>query len=1137
MPEAVGQRQADPGDFSVEAGDIDWTFILQLRANAGQASRAAVPSESFTVEPQTLALPNKATNAGVLEHGTHLHWSTAPEIGLPTGPFTVWRRPQATTFPVQTQTRPLQLQVASGANGTRIISWRRPLAIARLACSVPMGGGTLIAWSGNPSPENWVALQQVAAGTSLSIVLAGDAITGVMVSPGVNVTTVHGLTANTVANLSGWQAVERVGFPGPDGFWDGHGQHGTSQGFLVEAPELTGGLTTPNTAATRRYRRGLPVIGWPAAITDEIAAPSYQVPQPRPLLRELAEAEPRSFLQLIRGLMSEAPPDMKDHRETIQVPPPENSVGSTATTASTTAEIAPLELLLASVTTDPIMSLLLGFGTALPSILTTSSVSPGTPFDYMITADWRPDPASHEIVTRAALALRTPPALAGATPFDLEAEASVAMKPAGRDRAWRRSVRMGWEHPPETDLYRVASVAAAANRIDSERPGRLLNESHEPRGFLPIGVTRSLDDPEPTRLSIMDPSVAIAASDSPDQNSRQEMYYAAVTQTIFGLWGNWSATTVELTEPNPDRVIILDARLDASPVSSGPCPGTLVIDFAWDWSLRTPRSISFRSHLYAQDERSDSPESDVPTDVFPRSLGGNDAPIEVLFAGNQTTAQGASIVALNEAGDDFVAFGPAQGEGVRRYRMTIDDLSLDFDNTTHIGLALWARAVERMSPGRIGPWPLEPHLSSVSDPRPPHIEVDHVQLASLPDASGECHVRVSWPAVPNAAGYIIYESSETTLRTQLGLDERSIEATLSARRDEVEAALLDRPSRNAFTRRIAELVTVTSLDLTLPRGSTEIHYFTVLAQTAAGVPSEWPTGSEAADRLIAVAVPRIAKPQPPVLEVSRAFVGAGPDAVPIAEIAVSPQLGHRTQRVVLYRTRVDSAARVVDSMGPPIADVNTSANGWTVERASQNGAPASIINMQGRDDPDGSWRNIWYRAIAWSDGDPERGLLAARSEPSPARSIVIPPPGPPELSSLAISQGAGGQLIVFLSWSSPAPIASTPLGPHRMSIDVRAAQFPEPVLVDELALESVAPSQEVALQRWEQANGSDDTAGPPSLWWRDGDPDDDGVQTYRAIVRRPDSEAALSMQVHLRDPIGRSSEATASFDADDLQEV
>ena len=110
-------------------------------------------------------------------------------------------------------------------------------------------------------------------------------------------------------------------------------------------------------------------------------------------------------------------------------------------------------------------------------------------------------------------------------------------------------------------------------------------------------------------------------------------------------------------------------------------------------------------------------------------------------------------IALNPAGDQQVAFGNAQGNETRRYRVAIPGFQLDFAPSHHIGLALWTQGQESIPPQHVGSWSPEPSVISTSDPRPPLIAPDIVTLSSLPDSAGESHAVLKWSGSPGADGY------------------------------------------------------------------------------------------------------------------------------------------------------------------------------------------------------------------------------------------------------------------------------------------------------------------------------------------------------------------------------------------------
>lgn len=316
------------------------------------------------------------------------------------------------------------------------------------------------------------------------------------------------------------------------------------------------------------------------------------------------------------------------------------------------------------------------------------------------------------------------------------------------------------------------------------------------------------------------------------------------------------------------------------------------------------------------------------------------------------------------------------------------------------------------------------------------------------------------------------------------------------------------PSRRPFTRRFSDLETGTSRDVTLPRGSRDIHFFAILAQSQSGLDSGWPTEGIPGDQLFAIAAPLIAKPEPPLLELRRVPAPGGGFA---AQITVTPRIGHRARRVRVFRTRLADAARRIDTMGPPIASLEGSGGAWTVETADDDTATGFIASATGTDMPEGAWRRVWYRAEVFSGEDQDRALLPGRSDPSPPQFVVIPPEGDPDLSPLEMDWPGGPPGNVIVRWSSAAPVEDTPIGAHNMSFDLRgAAAAAQAVLSEDRALSLLATA----------------ATPPPDMatWWREGAPDAAGIQEYRALIRRGPDRPRMSLAVRLRDPLGRLSE-------------
>jgi hypothetical protein len=590
-------------------------------------------------------------------------------------------------------------------------------------------------------------------------------------------------------------------------------------------------------------------------------------------------------------------------------------------------------------------------------------------------------------------------------------------------------------------------------------------------------------------------------------------------QDIFGQWSTWSVINSAITQPAVDKVRIVSAEFRFTSVSTPPiskCPANLVVEFLWDWRVRSPMRISFRGRLHAASYHGQPPPINTLPPAFQTQLGGAflntfTLNFDVLAANGAPTSSWPGFnplvhcQALNAAGDQQVAFGNAQGVEARRYRVTIPGFELDFGGTGHIGLALWAQGQEAILPKRNGPWSDPPNMIATSDPRPPVIVPDIVTLSSLPDAAGESHAVLKWSASPGAEGYFIYETTETKLLRAKGDPEPDPDKTLSQRLTRLLQIFDENPvaRRTEFVRRNSRLIKANSADVTLPRGSTAIHLYVVLGVSAGQVEAAWPTSSTA---LYAFAAPRVPRPGTPMIEVTPYLDKNVNPNVYRAKIRVTTRKGPVVNRIDLHRVRVDDAAKEIDTMGPPVMEIDPLDPGWTPKAI-----PEPHIVAEVEETPSGSWKRVWYRAAAWSQPDPLRGTLSARSPASTAAWVVVPPATPPNISALTLEWPGGGPGDVLVKWSSAATLKKTPLGTHRISISARRAGAPAeeaPLIAVESELHRLGTTQPVT--------GS-------GAWRIDGGKP---VQ-YRAIVRRADVNDAVQLSVRITDPLGRTSESLA----------
>lgn len=1038
-----------------------------------------------------------------------LRWQTSPAAGLPSEPFKVWRRP---ALPLADHGS-VGFEAIELSPVEKIIQFDEPLASVRLTVGSSTDATvTIVVLCGPPLIESMVTVQTrtLVAGGSASMDIQAPLITALLLLNVSSFDSITGVTLERLNTVDSWQPVETVGLPVEESEWAPTGQrHGRKQG-------LVGAEMPAHDAAVDRFKRGVNPLGWWPGFPDGTTAPPWEMPDPSRLVDESA----LQLLPLLRQVAADAPNQQAARLFQFIIDPPQNPAGDTMPAVQPgKAELSPIGLLAMAASTDPMLAVTLGYGTGYPdedipainlaerSFFGDSSRSD---WDWLITGLWEKGlDGQSTAVEFAALVPRPTLALPAPAPADLKVDFQAHLRPAQRDQAWLASIRTSWERFPLTQLASVASFAAARHRSGAAVAAEaLLQKRAMTQGFRPIGNARNDHDPEPTRQSATDGALPI-----PNNPGSVAMGYAVATQNIFGIWSPWVAGPIDVGQPAPARVQFLSADLAASDTGSGTlCPATLVCEISVDWRVRSVARIELRGRLFAAATRhSEPPAGPAPTGLQ-KQLGGAAAASWTNFAGDVPGMVGGAVESLNPEGTAVVAPGDAGQSSSRRYRVTVAGFSLDYAATPHVGLVLEARLVEKIAPQWVGPWSPLPKLAWASDPRArASTVIDIVRLASLPDAAGECHAHIDWLALPGAIGYALYESTETRiLSSHDGFPEPTPERTLSQRLTTIKQAFAAAPLRRDFTRHNAELLTTTDVDVTLPRGSRDIHLYTVLPVMAGGNEGPWPEGPQADAALIPYAAPRVAEPAPPTIEVQpvQDAAPAPPNYRARLQIGTRGNTGARPKRIDIYRVRVDDAARRLDSMGPPIATLYSSNGSWTVSPPAGGGD--WIDQVTGFDQPTGSWRNVWYRAVAWSEDDPLRAVLKGRSQPSPAVSVLVPPAGPPDLSPLVISWPGADPAAALLSFTSTAPVAPTPVGPHTLSVEARVTAGV--VMVQDTSMLD-------RLDTTPPATGS-------GVWRVDGTP-----AGYRVLLRRPSIDDAVSIIVRLTDPLGRTREQTITVAA------
>lgn len=1104
--------------------------------NVPEPSR--VPANTLTARLNTDAPGFDLKDFGNRSVALFLRWQLHPNMGLPSGPFRVWRRP---AMPLGENEAVTFFRAAVPPLGTVHLLTRPCVAIeVRVTSGGAPANVTFTALASGVSFDSVVEFDSVAApaGGSRTTKLYGPHISAVLVTGGEGHSiSITGVTQDKAAALGDWELVETVGLPvDPATFSDLPGQsHGADQGLVgAEVPAVE--------AAIQRFTRGVNQFGWYTDFPTGKQAPTWEVPDPKDMVADADAA----LLQAVHEALKLAPEKQAEFLTKHLIHPPENPNGERMPAEDGAAEVSPIKLLQMAASTDPMQAVILGFGTGypyedIPTVTFSDRSFFGDPnrsdWDYRITAHWTDGLNGQSAPEDYAVVIPRPPKVVRPPlPSNLEHHFLAHQRPAAPDGNWVASSRLSWDRLPLANIAPVSSFAFGRSETTNAGPATPMMEPRpSAKGHMPIGNNENDQDPEYPKQSATDQGLVI-------QNSPGSIgaTYGIANQNLFGIWSKWATASFSTTQPEPDPVNIISATLRPLDTGSGTiCPADLVVEFVVDWRIRSVSRIDFRGRLYNAPNRHEEPPLPPPGGLQ-KTVGGAAQNVFVSFAGDTPSlndpsvplvAHEDSVRCLNGQGDAVVAPGFATQGHARRYRVTIPGFSLNYAATRHIGLALEARLREVIAPGRVGSFSDPETLTYASDPRArPTQVIDIVRLASLPDAKGESHAVLSWNSVPSAVGYILYQTTETRMLESRGLAAAAPGTSLSERLTRLKTEFRNNPDRRDFTRQNRSLLEVTELDVAIPRGSQDIQLYLVIPQSAGGIEGPWPSGPTADDALIPFVAPRVDVPAPPTIE-ALPIEEAGQRKARL-EVCTRDQKGARPARIDIYRSRVSDAARQLDSMGPPLASLSGSSGIWQVLTKDQppTGSPVDFnVSVRGDDAPTGSWKPYWYRAIAWSDDQPQQGVLGGRGRASPAVAVLVPPSGPPPLTPISLSWPGGTVEDILASFSAPVPVMPTPSGPHQLAAEVSLEGEVSPA-----HFTTVAPgAAEDERNPGRKLPGampleliSEVPATSQTGLWR---VDDGQERNYRLLIKRPNSMPKGTITLRLTDPLGRVSEETVSF--------
>ncbi|MCX7304302.1 MAG: hypothetical protein NTV73_08175 [Hyphomicrobiales bacterium] len=745
-----------------------------------------------------------------------------------------------------------------------------------------------------------------------------------------------------LANLGGWSLVETVGLPATTG-WD-------DTGYALDGQGPAGQETDALDAAYARLLRGAPRKGWRGQTPGGNQPPAWERPDEARFLKHIAgghvlrglaamlidEPSPRRHRFYTSEIEAEMPSELLPHLLLDDV------IGSVGEDDRPSGSWNPLMLLLMGAATDPLAALAYGFATAVDASFSNEI--------YMVSVRHTLEPGSGKEIELADIVFPASLHRPVPTPGGLAARRSRVTRPQGVDRAALETTAVTWDRPvrpllqPPLAAETPFAVAYAIARFGSP-PEDILLTPRDYAGGWESYVPGTSPDNEPVAFQDHMHRTHDGTAGGDPYPGQLDVVYAVAGQDLFGRWSDWREVEHTVPPEVPHAPKILSVRID---------DGLLVVDFAWDWSDRSPEFIELAGVW-----------TDAPGSVL--------ASVRVKYGGgDEGVCADGSVRALAQDRNPC-GWGAEQDKnpsepGTRFYRWGTRQ-TIDLSGKASREFGVRGRGQKHLhflfDPDfGVGPWTAFSRARVWDDrplPAPAVVAPEAPSWASLPDAVGVSRFTLNWPAVPGAAGYIVYEATETALldADQSGTD---LSAPHHVRLAELRRRNLSGKQRS-FRRLNENLETGTSYEVALPRGSRVIHVFAVTTMSANRAEGPWPHNAR---MFFTVAAPRIVRPPAPGIAVAPGVGGLGGMVVTV-DLA-----GTSGGRIDLYRTIVEAAAADVGSMGPV--------------HASRAGGVDTVSFV---DVPLLGQHRYFYRAVVWSLRDDLLGLVESRSKASPAVSITV----------------------------------------------------------------------------------------------------------------------------------------------------
>lgn len=995
-----------------------------------------------------------------------LRWSHIKELGFPREPFQVFRRlrnaatEKGLFVQVLAQSVPIATQpiVSTFAAGDAAY-------VVRAAVSVPTGTSVTV--------EALDIRSKPIPGQTVTITL-----TSIVQFRCPGITALHAFGTGTIgplsvipqtvyANLPDWQKIQTVGLPLLKG------EIGAAYNTLLQGIEpasldgVTFGIERMLITAL------LQVNPFGTGIAD-FPLPAWPVPDPAAYVANIRSA--KSLVPMIERCLdnstdTDPAKQQSAYVETVTVPgiKQSNVPGATANPAQTTQAALPIVgvgMLAAS--TDSYAAVSLGYGTvdipphpevASPAAAAPPTVHPtvdaGLAYDYMVTA---PFTFPFFSITLAALSAGQAPVEA---PASLQAVVKQTYPPIQRNQPAPASIQVSWAPPDIPQGYGILASRAP-------NTSQFLNVPRPPavKGFDPfIGLVPNANDPttppDQQTPSFSDATVTLPL-DAPPLTAR----YLVAGLDVFGLWSGWmpanaTLSPLAITKPGIRNV---EFQMDPAHATGHVVPAKMRIEFAWDWQDRAPGQIRFTGQFVP------AGSSLGPTPFLTGYAMSNTAPagapVVLTFSyANQSEADtippAVTLPTIDAAHstDGPVLVLPSTSSHPDNqqvlYRFDLNGLWLDFSSADELDFALYVTATEEIRPGEFSD-ATDPVMKFIGkilralDPLPPVVTFTppSISWTALPDATGTARGLLQWTPDPKAAGYYVWEATESALWRLLSPNtpDPPPDAPLVTRGASLKALIDTNPdaSLQGFARLNKDPIAAARTEIKVPAAAATLYVYRISAISAANV--EAPRSPQVA----IFGVPRRNVPGAPRLLLRK------PQApqTGIQIIALPVESGPAPAGYRVFRVQNPSLSLDASTMGPPKIDETNPAwqdfSGTTLAGKPLTGK--TIIDTAAAP----SWYPYYYRITAIGAQDLPNGLLSGESAYSGAQSQYSLPPNPPLLAAFTHGGNLQFALITLLT---DLPVTPSPLGPSLVEV---LHMIPDPANPGHLLAQTVlsaAPNQ------------------------------------------------------------------------------